>query len=59
MFQVFYSNTSVGNSTESERIFLKNGKKVRIDYNGDYTGRNYTSHDAESELLAGFKRYET
>jgi hypothetical protein len=38
MNHVFYSNTSAGNNTESERVFLNNGqKKIRIDYLGNST----------------------
>ena len=54
MSLVLYSNTTAGNNTESERVFLKDQQKIRYDYQGQATGINTTS----KEISAGFVKYE-
>jgi hypothetical protein len=52
---VIYSNTTAGNNTESERVYLHNEEKIRFDYQGTATGRMETGLDFKE----GFAKYET
>jgi hypothetical protein len=54
---VIYSNSSAGNNTESEKVFLQPGKyKVRYDYKLGFTGKN---NGASTDVFApNFVAYE-
>lgn len=58
MDHVFYSNTSAGNFTESEKVFLSPGQhRIRFDHKGQYTGGVISSTGTES-ITPGYVKYE-
>jgi hypothetical protein len=58
MDHVFYSNTSAGNFTESENVYLGPGQhRIRFDYKGSYTGEVVSSTGTAS-IIPGYVQYE-